>query len=98
MTMHSSLNPKTKGKGTRSVLKRFERLKELLEKEKWKIGDSVFGLPKLKAIQLKLKKSKKAQEEAAGAEGAPAEGAEASTEKPAAGAPEKKAEKKPEKK
>ena len=63
MAMHSSLRASAKGKRVCSVLKRFERIKELLEKEKWKPGDSVFGLPKLKAVQLKLKKSKKAEEE-----------------------------------
>ena len=62
MSVHPSLSSKGKGKRVRSVLKRFERLKELQEKEKWKPGSSVFGLPKLKTLRWKLKKAKKAVE------------------------------------
>lgn len=70
MSVHPSLSSKAKGKRSRSVLKRYERLKELQEKEKWKPGDSVFGLLKVKALRWKLKKAKKAtEEEAAAAEG-----------------------------
>lgn len=62
MSVHPSLSSKGKSKRTRSVLKRFERLKELLEKEKWKAGNSIFGLPKVKTMRRKLKKAKKAAE------------------------------------
>lgn len=62
MSVHPSLSSKDKSKRTRSVLKRFERLKELLEKEKWKAGNSIFGLPKVKTMRRKLKKAKKAAE------------------------------------
>lgn len=62
MSVHPSLSSKGKGKRSRSVLKRFERLKELLEKEKWKVGNSIFGLPKVKTLRRKLKKAKKAAE------------------------------------
>ena len=62
MSVHPSLSSKGKGKRTRSVLKRFERLKELLEKEKWKPGNSIFGLPKIKVLRWKAKKAKKAAE------------------------------------
>ena len=62
MSVNPSLSSKGKGKRVRSVLKRFERLKELQEKEKWKPGNSVFGLPKLKTLRWKLKKAKKAVE------------------------------------
>lgn len=62
MSVHPSLSSKGKGKRSRSVLKRFERLKELLEKEKWKAGNSIFGLPKVKTLRRKLKKAKKAVE------------------------------------
>ncbi|MFH0790351.1 MAG: small basic protein [Candidatus Omnitrophota bacterium] len=65
MSVHPSLLSKGKNKKNRSVLKRFERLKELLEKEKWKPGDSVFRLVKVKTVRLKLKKAKKAVEETA---------------------------------
>lgn len=87
MSVHPSLGSKGKGKRSRSVLKRFERLKELLEKEKWKPGGPVFGLPKIKTLRWKLKKAKKAveAEAAAAGEGTP----EAAGEAGAAG--EKKA-------
>ncbi len=98
MSIHPSLSSKNKGKRHRSVLKRFERLKEMLEKEKWKEGNSVFGLPKLKSLRWKLKKAKKTVEaEAAAAEGAveaTAEGASAKEKAPAAGKKGGKSEKK----
>jgi len=88
MSIHPSLRP-AKGKGHRSVFKRFERVKMLLEKDKWKEGVSVFGLPKVKSIKIKVKKEKteKPAAEAAGtpAAGAPAAGASAGG-KPQAGA------------
>jgi len=84
MAQHPSLRSKEKGKQHRSVLKRYERVKELEEKEKWKKGDSVFGLLKLKILKFKLKKEKVAPAEEAvpGAEGAglAAEGATPATE------------------
>lgn len=57
MSIHPSLRP-SKGKGHRSVFKRFERIKILLEKDKWKEGISVFGLPKVKSIKIRVKKEK----------------------------------------
>ncbi len=72
MSVHPSLSSRSKGKHSRSVLKRFERLKKMQEKEEWKPTDSVFGLPKLKVLRWKTKKAKKATEaEAAAAEGTP---------------------------
>ena len=87
MSQHPSLRSKQKGKKHRSVLKRYERVKELKEKEKWKEGDSVFGLLKLKILKFKLKKEKAAPaaegaEGAAVAEGQP--GAQAAAAKPQA--------------
>ena len=94
MTVHPSLSTKGKGKRIRSVLKRFERLKTLIEKEKRKPGDSVFGLPKIKALRLKAKKAKKAAEaeQVPAEETAQAPAAEGATKKEAK--PEKKSEKK----
>jgi len=98
MSIHPSLGSKNKGKRHRSVLKRFERLKEMLEKEKWKEGNSVFGLPKLKSLRWKLKKTKKtAEAEAAAEEGtveATAQGTPAKEKGSAAGKKERKSEKK----
>ena len=56
MSIHSSLKGH-KNKSIRSVRKRYERLKALLEKEKDVL--SVFALPKEKIIRLKIKKEKK---------------------------------------
>ncbi len=71
MAQHPSLRSKEKGKQHRSVLKRYERVRELKEKEKWKEGDSVFGLLKLKLLKFKIKKEKAAPavEAVPGAEG-----------------------------
>ena len=75
MSQHPSLKSNTKGKAHRSVWKRFERLKFLVEKDKWVEGNSIFGLPKMKLLKLKIKKEKAAEAGAeAGAEGAAAEG------------------------
>lgn len=93
MSVHPSLSSKGKSKRSRSVLKRFERVKHLEEKEKRKADDSVFGLPKVKAVRWKLKKTKKAAE----AEAEKPETQE--TKAPAAQAPAtKKKEEKPPKK
>jgi small basic protein (TIGR04137 family) len=77
MSQHPSLKSTTKGKAHRSVWKRFERLKFLVEKDKWVGGNSIFGLPKMKLLKLKIKKEKaEPVAEGVGAEGAPvAEGA-----------------------
>ncbi|MEE8359657.1 MAG: small basic protein [Candidatus Omnitrophota bacterium] len=69
MTQHPSLRSSEKSKQHRSVLKRFERLRHLIEKGEWEEGKSIFGLPKIKIIKFKIKKEKAAPEEAA-AEGA----------------------------
>ena len=85
MSQHPSLRSSDKGKQHRSVLKRYEKLKILKDKEKWDEKDSVFGLAKVKVIKFKIKKEKAAAAE--GAEGAAAPGAEgAPAAAPAAGA------------
>ncbi|MCX5667842.1 MAG: small basic protein [Candidatus Omnitrophica bacterium] len=66
MSQHPSLRSSDKDKKHRSVLKRYERIKTLQDKEKWdEKKDSVFGLPKVKVTRFKIKKEK-----AAAAEGA----------------------------
>ena len=79
MTQHPSLRSANKGKQHRSVLKRFERLKHMKEKGEWEENKSIFGLPKIKILKLKIKKEKAApaeEGEVAGAEGAtPVKGA-----------------------
>jgi len=79
MSMHPSLRSSEKGKKQRSVLKRIERLKTMMDKEQWKEGDRVYGLPKIKTVRIKIKKEKAAEKTATetaavSAEGAPAAG------------------------
>lgn len=74
MSIHPSLVLSEKDKLSRSVLKRTERIRQMHEKGKWKEGDSVYGLPKIKTLKIKIKKEKaKAETTAEGA--APASGA-----------------------
>jgi small basic protein (TIGR04137 family) len=49
MTMHRSFGKGNSIKAKRNVLKRFERIDVLKSKNKWKEGDSVFGLQKTKS-------------------------------------------------
>jgi small basic protein (TIGR04137 family) len=58
MSIHPSLTISEKEKKTRSVLKRIERIRQMKEKGDWKQGDSVYGLPKIKTIRIKIKKEK----------------------------------------
>lgn len=72
MSIHPSLRSKKGSGSNRSVLTRVERLEKLQEDGRWKDGDSVFGLPKIRTfVKKKVKKSKEA---AAGAEGEAAAG------------------------
>ena len=94
MSQHPSLRSSDKGRQHRSVLKRYEKLKILKDKEKWDDKDSVFGLAKVKVIKFKIKKEKAAAAEGAeGAEGlaAPTAGAAAPAGAAKAGAPAAKA-------
>jgi hypothetical protein len=63
----------------------------MLEKEQWKEGDKVYGLPKLKTIRIKIKKEKAAEKPEA--EGVTAEGAapQAGVQAPAPGTAKVKA-------
>lgn len=70
MSQHPSLRSSDKGKQHRSVLKRYEKMKILRDKEKWSDKDSVFGLAKVKIVKFKVKKEKAAAAE--GTEAAPA--------------------------
>jgi len=71
MSIHPSLTISEKDKKARSVLKRSERIKQMQEKNKWKEGDSVYGLPKIKTLRIKIKKEKVEKAETT----TPAEGA-----------------------
>lgn len=82
MSQHPSLRSSDKDKQHRSVLKRYERVRILKDKELWKDKESVFGLPKVKIVRFKIKKEK-----AVAAEGTEAAAAVpgAATGAPAAG-------------
>lgn len=96
MSIHPSLSSSDKTKKQRSVLKRIERLKLMAEKDSWKEGDPVFGLPKIKTIRIKIKKEKvEKAETATTAEGtAPVAGAPVKEASPKAAPPAKGGEKK----
>ncbi|MDD4894923.1 MAG: small basic protein, partial [Candidatus Omnitrophica bacterium] len=70
MSIHPSLKMSDKDKKARSVLKRTERLRTMLEKEQWKPGEDVCGLPKIKTLRIKIKQEKTEKVEATAAEGA----------------------------
>ena len=93
MSMHPSLRATEKGKKQRSVLKRIERLKWMFDKEKWKEGESVYGLPKIKTIKIKIKKEKAEKVAEAGTEAGATGAAPAKEAAPAGGKEAKKAEK-----
>jgi len=76
MGLHPSLKRAEKLGGSRSVMKRTERIKWLKEKGKWTEDDPVLGLPKIKIIKLKALKKEKAKEAEEGA----VEGAEGTVE------------------
>jgi len=94
MSIHPSLNISDKDKKQRSVMKRIERIKTMLEKNLWKDGDNVFGLPKLKSTRIKIKKEKVEKVAAEGAAGAAATPAAGTKEAAGKGAGAKGAEKK----
>lgn len=59
MSIHRSLSQKERERRSRSVLKRIERIKILMDKGIFKEGiTSCFGLPKLKVLKIKIKKEK----------------------------------------
>ena len=95
MSQHPSLRMDSVGAKHRNVLKRFERVKKMMEENKWQDRPSVLGLPKIKSMKIKVKKTKEAPAEAGapGAAGAAAPkaaaaapAAKAAAAKPAAGA------------
>ncbi len=88
MSLHPSLRTGGSQTAHRNVFKRYERVKVLQEQGRWKPGDPVLGLAKVKHIKIKAKKEAKA---AAAAEAAPGQPAAAAA--PAAAPAKKVAEK-----
>ncbi len=69
MSIHRSLRTDRHAAGLlRNVTKRFERIRHLMNEEKWTEGHSVFGLPKIKPVKLKARKSAAKEKEEASAE------------------------------
>jgi small basic protein (TIGR04137 family) len=93
MTMDKSLRTGAGLVRSRSVYNRAERIARLQQAEKWKEGDSPFGLPKVRVYKLAMKKKKKKakEEEGEGAAAAPGTAAApaAAAAAPAKGAPAK---------
>ena len=84
MSIHKSLKKKSGLVGTRSVLSRWERIVKLTDDGRWKAGDKVTGLPKVRT-HWRARKRKKEAAAGAPAAGAPAAGGKAAAA-PAAGA------------
>ena len=59
MTIDKSLKIQRGLIKNRNVLTRVERLERLKETERWRDGDSLFGLPKVRVQKVSLKKKKK---------------------------------------
>lgn len=90
MSIHPSLGAAVKGKQQKSVLKRADRIKHLMSKGLWKEESKIFGLPKIKAVRIKIKKEaaeKPAEGEAAKTAATPA--AAATSEQKTKAAPKK---------
>ena len=70
MSVHPSLHSGKGAVSLRSVMKRFERVRHLMEKGLWAEDRSIFGLPKIKQTRVKARKAaaKEEKEEAAAAE------------------------------
>jgi small basic protein (TIGR04137 family) len=81
MSIHSSLKVSGAGAGQRNVWSRIERIAALKQQGRWKDGDRVEGLPKVRT-RFKVKTKKKEEPAAAPAAATPAPAAAA----PAAGA------------
>ena len=62
MSLHPSLRQGGKKGGSRTVLKRDERIKKMVDKGTWGENGKVFGLPKTKIVKMKLAKKEKKPE------------------------------------
>ncbi len=69
MTMDKSLRFRHGLARNRSVLTRAERIERLKVSDRWKEGDSPFGLDKVRVYKLAMKKKKKKKEEEEEGEG-----------------------------
>lgn len=78
MSIHKSLKLKNTLTGQRSVLTRWERIVKLQEEDRWREGDSVLGLPKVRTkFKVRSRKSIKREEAEAAQAAREEEGGEA---------------------
>jgi len=63
MTIDKTLKVRAGMIRNRNVLTRAERLEKLKQAERWKEGDQVLGLPKVRVMKVSLKKKKKTKKE-----------------------------------
>ncbi|HMO15424.1 MAG TPA: small basic protein [Pirellulaceae bacterium] len=63
MSVDKSLKIKSGSVKQRNVLKRVERLKQLMDTDRWNEGDSILGMPKVRVQKISLKKKKKVKTE-----------------------------------
>lgn len=63
MTIDKSLRVRSGMIRSRNVLTRAERLAKMQETERWREGDPVLGLPKVRVQRVSLKKKKKAKKQ-----------------------------------
>jgi small basic protein (TIGR04137 family) len=63
MSIDKSLRRKNSLERARNVLTRGERIKTMMNEERWQEGRSPYHLPKVKVVKLVVKKAKKAKEE-----------------------------------
>ena len=94
MTMDKSLKSRAGLARSRSVLNRAERIQRLKTTDRWREGDSPFGLAKVRVYKLAVKKKKKKEKEEEGAEGAEGAAAAATADDAKKEAPKKEAGKK----
>lgn len=59
MTIDKSLKIKAGAAKQRNVLTRAERLEKLAATDRWKEGESVLGIPKVRVQKITMKKKKK---------------------------------------
>src|SRR5216684_1279609 len=96
MSIDKSLRRRNSLQRARNVLTRGERIKLLMDEERWQEGRSPFGLPKVKVVKVVVKKAKKAKDEEKLGEGEAGAAPAAASPGPEKKAPEKKASEKKE--
>ena len=82
MSQHPTLKVDSVGAKHRNVLKRYERIKAMQDQNKWQDRVTVYNLPKIKSIKIKVKKTKETPAEATAGAATPAGAAPAKAATP----------------